>query len=274
MRILLTGANGYIGQRLLPLLVENGHHVICSVRDADRFDYPDSVAKAVSVIEVDFLKKETLDNIPTDIDGAYYLIHSMSASQDFTDMEQESAEAFRRAMEKTNVQHVIYLTGIVNQEHLSEHLASRKAVETTLAESTAYAFTALRAGIIIGSGSASFEIVRDLVEKLPVLITPKWVKTKCQPIGIRDVLSYLSKAMGDQRLYDQSFDSYGPDIMTYREIMLGYAKVRGLRRYIINVPVMTPRLSSYWLYFVTSTTYNLAVSLVDSMKVEVVAKSN
>lgn len=273
MKILLTGANGYIGKRLLPLLVDAGYHVVCSVRDKDRFTYPPAIASEVSVVEVDLLKEETLHEIPDDIDAAYYLIHSMSASQDFVDMERQSAEAFRDRVSQTQAQHVVFLTGIVNQDILSDHLESRKAVEGILREGT-YGFTALRAGIIIGSGSASFEIIRDLVEKLPVLITPRWVLTKCQPIGIRDVLRYLSKALLDERLYGSSYDIYGPDILTYQEILQGYADARHLKRWMVSVPVMTPRLSSYWLYFVTSTTYNLAVNLVDSMHVEVVAKPN
>lgn len=273
MKILLTGANGYIGKRLLPLLIQDGHEVVCSVRDKDRFSFPKTFAGKVTVIEANLLKPETLTSIPKDIDGAFYLIHSMSSADDFVQLEKESAENFKLAIAKTNVQHVIYLTGIVNDTQLSKHLSSRKAVEDILSDST-FHFTALRAGIIIGSGSASFEIVRDIVEKLPLLITPKWVETRCQPIGIRDVLSYLSRSIFDKRTYGKAYDIYGPDVLTYRQMMMQFAKVRGLKRSIITVPVMTPRLSSYWLYFVTSTSYNLAVALVDSMKVDVVAVEN
>lgn len=273
MKVLLTGANGYIGKRLLPLLVKEGHEVVCSVRDRDRFHIPPTLRGKVQVVEVDLLQPGTYANIPKDIQGAYYLVHSMSASKDFADMELAAAKYFTQAMADFSLQHLIYLTGIVNESELSEHLASRKAVEEQLAQGP-YHFTALRAGIIIGSGSASFEIIRDLVEKLPVLITPKWVKTKCQPIGIRDVLSFLSRSLFDERLYDQSFDIYGPDVLSYGDMMMTFAKVRGLRRWIVTVPVMTPKLSSYWLYFVTSTTYNLATALVSSMKVNVIAKEN
>lgn len=247
--------------------------MVCSVRDRNRFAVPKSLQSSTTVIEVDYLKPETLSSIPIDIDGAYYLIHSLSASLDFTEMEAASARQFRDYMSRVGVRHVVYLTGIVNQDTLSDHLASRKAVEVILSEGD-YAFTALRAGIIIGSGSASFEIIRDLVEKLPVLITPKWVTTLCQPIGIRDVLAYLQRSLFDERVYNEAFDIYGPDVMTYRDVLMGYAKARGLRRWCISVPVMTPRLSSYWLFFVTSTTYNLAVNLVNSMHVKVVAKPN
>lgn len=273
MRILLTGVTGYIGQRLLPVLAHQGYELICCVRDRKRFDVPRDIADQVSVIEVDFLNPETLDKIPQDIQGAYYLIHSMSGNDDFSRLELQCATNFREAVAKTNLQQVIYLSGIVNDDNLSKHLASRKAVEEELGKGN-YQLTTLRAGIIIGSGSASFEIMRDLAEKLPVMIAPKWLKTRCQPIGIRDVISFLCKSLLDERTYGQSFDIGGPDILTYKEMLLGYAEVRGLKRYIFTVPVMTPRLSSYWLYFITSTSYPLAVALVDSMKIEVVAKDN
>lgn len=273
MRILLTGATGYIGKRLLPALVEAGHEVICCVRDTQRFTPPTSMLSQISVIEVDLLKEETLKHIPTDIDGAYYLVHSMSSSKDYAELEERCAINFRNALKQTNIEHVIYLSGIVNDEELSEHLNSRRNVEIELSKGS-YKFTTLRAGIIIGSGSASFEIIRDLVEKLPFMITPKWLNTKCQPIGISDVIAFLTQSLFNEHTYDQSFDIGGPDILSYKEMLLGFAENRQLKRRIFIVPVMTPKLSSYWLYFVTSTSYKLAVSLVDSMKVEVICKDN
>ena len=160
---------------------------------------------------------------------------------------------------------------LANDDELSTHLASRLAVENEL-KSEAYALTSLRAGIIIGSGSASFDIIRDLVHKLPVMITPRWLQTRCQPIGIQDVLDILVLSMQNEALYNDHFDVGGSEVLTYKEMLLGYAKAKGLTRFIFTVPVMTPRLSSYWLYFITSTSYKLAVALVDSMKVEVVCK--
>ncbi len=270
MKILLTGATGYIAKRLLPILLEDGHEVLCCVRDRQRFS-PMSYAPAkLEVLEVDFLQPSTLVRIPKDIDVAYYLIHSMSAATaDFSELERRAAENFKRSVEGTRVRQVIYLSGIINDPTLSRHLHSRKCVEETLASST-YALTTLRAGIIVGSGSASFEIIRDLVEKLPVMITPKWVHTRCQPIAIRNVLDYLRGALGNEDSYGKSYDIGGPEILSYKEMLLRYAKVRNLRRRIITVPVLTPRLSSYWLCFVTSTSYRLAVNLVNSMRVEVV----
>ena len=273
MKILLTGATGYIGKRLLPVLVEKGHEVICCVRDVNRFTPPTSIKDKIEIINVDLLEPETLENIPKDIDGAFYLVHSMSVSDDYMKLEQDSAVNFREAIDKTSAKHVVYLSGIVNEEMLSTHLSSRKNVELELGKG-GYNFTSLRAGIIIGSGSASFEIIRDLVEKLPVMITPKWLKTKCQPIGISDVILFLSKSIFNSETYNQNFDIGGPDILSYKEMLLEFAKARGLTRKIFVVPVMTPKLSSYWLYFVTSTSYKLAASLVDSMKVEVICRNN
>jgi hypothetical protein len=168
---------------------------------------------------------------------------------------------------------VIYLSGIVNEEKLSKHLSSRKHVEEILA-SGSYALTTLRAGIIIGSGSASFEIIRDLVEKLPVMIAPRWLNTVTQPVAIRNVIEFLSGVLWNEKTFNHSYDIGGPDILTYKQMLLRFAGVRGLRRRIGIVPVMTPKLSSYWLYFITSTSYSLAQNLVDSMKVEVICKEN
>ncbi|AGA79904.1 SDR family oxidoreductase [Echinicola vietnamensis] len=273
MKILLTGATGYIGKRLLPSLVRMGHEVVCCVRDKNRFEPPPSLRKNIQVVEVDFLKESSLSHIPKDIQAAYYLIHSMSSADDFSEMEKKSAQNFRKSLQGSEVKHVLYLGGIINNEMLSKHLQSRKVVEEELAKGH-YHFTALRAGIIIGSGSASFEIIRDLVEKLPVMIAPRWLKTRCQPIAIRDVISFLSLSLGEPKAHDRAFDIGGPDILSYKEMLLGYAKNRGLARSIWTVPVMTPRLSSYWLFFVTSTSYKLAVALVDSMKVEVICQPN
>ncbi|WP_242204952.1 SDR family oxidoreductase [Aestuariivivens insulae] len=273
MKVLLTGATGYIGKRLLPVLIEAGYEVVCCVRDKRRFSPPPSISNKISVIEVDFLKEESLEKIPADINGAYYLIHSMTSSKNYQALEKISAINFRNALNNTNAEHVIYLSGIVNETELSKHLSSRKLVEIELNKGR-YSLTTLRAGIIIGSGSASFEIIRDLVEKLPIMITPKWLKTKCQPIGVTDVIAFLHKSLFNPNTYDQNFDIGGPDVLSYKQMLLGFAKCRSLKRTILIVPVMTPRLSSYWLYFVTSTSYRLAVSLVNSMKVEVVCRDN
>ncbi len=273
MRILLTGANGYIGLRLLPSLVEAGHEVVCCVRDRKRLDMKPAYKDQVEVFEVDFLEEINWEKAPQNIDVAYYLIHSMASSGDFETKEEKAAKSFVNFVNRIGVKQIIYLSGIVNEDELSKHLRSRLKVENILKTAEA-PHTVLRAGIIVGSGSASFEIMRDLVEKLPVMVAPKWLNTRCQPIAIRNVILYLQKVMGHQDCYNQVFDIGGKEVLTYKQMLLQFAEVRGLKRYILTVPVMTPRLSSYWLFFVTSTSYKLAVNLVDSMKVDVVAKND
>ncbi len=264
-----------MGKRLLPVLLQQGHQVVCCVRDKNRFPsegiykHPD-----ITLIEVDFLKDSTASLIIKDIDAAYYLIHSMSSNiKDFEKLEVITANNFVKMINGTAAKQIIYLGGITKGEKLSRHLASRKKVEEILNKSS-IPLTSVKAGIIVGSGSASFEIIRDLVEKLPVMIAPKWLNTRSQPISIRNILEYLSGVLLREETFNKSYDIGGPDILTYKEMLIKFAEVRGLKRIIITVPVMTPRLSSYWLYFVTSTSYKLAINLVNSMKVEVTAENN
>jgi uncharacterized protein YbjT (DUF2867 family) len=273
LKILLTGATGYIGKRLLPILIKEGHHVVCCVRDASRFHPPTSLIKNISIIEIDLLISSSLNKIPDDIDIAYYLVHSMSYSENYSLLEKKSAVNFRKKISNTSAIQVIYLSGIVNERNLSKHLLSRKNVENELGKGD-YNLTCLRAGIIIGSGSASFEIMRDLVEKLPIMVAPKWLKTKCQPIGISDVQRFLIKCIMRKETFNRNFDIGCDDILSYKEMLFRFAEIRNLNRIIITIPIMTPRLSSYWLYFVTSTSYKLARSLVDSMSIEIICRNN
>ena len=277
MKVLLTGSTGYIGRRLLPVLVDAGHEVICAVRDRRRFDWDDfseEFLKKVEVIECDLLNAEAVASLPGDVDAAYYLIHSMGASyQGFSDMEQTTARNFVHYLDGSSAKQVIYLGGIANDKELSKHLRSRLQVEEVLAGSKV-PLTVLRAAIIIGSGSASFEIIRDLTEKLPLMIAPRWLNTRCQPIGIRNVMDYLLGVLGLEASYHRTFDIGGTDVLSYKEMLLGFARVRNLQRYILTLPVLSPSLSSRWLYFVTSTTYSLARSLVDSMTNEVICHND
>ena len=274
MKVLLTGANGYIGVRLLYELLKADHEVVCAVRSADRLSVPQDIKDQVEIVEIDFLKLKDHNPIPQDIEAAYYLIHSMTSStENFDEMESESAENFVKLISETSCRQIIYLSGIVNEEELSKHLLSRKRVEEIL-RSGDYGLMVLRAGIIVGSGSSSFEIIRDLCEKLPIMITPRWVNTKTHPIAIRNVMSFLIGVLGREDCMNEGYDIGGDSVLTYKEMMQGYAKNRKLKLAILTVPVMTPKLSSYWLYFVTSTSYKLAQNLVNSMKVEVVAKPN
>lgn len=273
MKILLTGATGYVGRRLLSVLLEKGHEVYCLVRETSRLNIQAYNSPFLHAIEADFLQTIPPEKIPADIDVAYYLVHSMSGAGNFADKEQQSATHFIQALSHTAVQQIIYLGGIANASQLSTHLSSRKQVEEVLKTGRA-PVTVLRAGIIVGSGSASFEIIRDLAEKLPVMVAPAWLKTHTQPIAIRNVVDFLTGVLLCRETLGNTYDLYGPDKLTYKAMLEIYAEERGLKRYIFTVPVMTPRLSSYWLYFVTSTSYPLARNLVDSMKVETVAQPN
>lgn len=276
MKIFLTGATGYIGKRLIPELIESGNEVIACVRDRKRSEIKPRYLPHVTFFEVDFLYPISIeDDAPIDFDIAYYLIHSMSSSiGGFEEKEAKAAHNFVEFLDHSKAKQIIYLTGIIRAEaKLSKHLKSRKRVEQIL-DSSKVPLTAIRAGIIVGSGSASFEIIRDLVEKLPVMVAPRWLESKCQPIGIRNILQILIGVMGKPVFYNQGYDVNGGEILTYKQMLLGYAEVRGLRRWIFTLPVMTPRLSSYWLYFITSTSYNLAVNLVDSMKIDVIGSPN
>lgn len=274
MKVLLTGANGYIGKRLLPLLLEQGHTVVCAVRDAKRFprDRPPYIHPAIIVHEMDLIDENLFAPVLADIDAAYYLVHSMSDNTEkFQQTELRSAQNFTELLDRTTARQIVYLGGITNEEQLSPHLKSRKQVDERLRTSRV-PVTSIKAGIIVGSGSSSFEIIRDLVEKLPLMIAPKWLKTRTQPVAISNVLECLSGVLLNAEAFGGSYDIGGPDVMTYKEMLLEFAEVRGLRRWIISVPVLTPKLSSYWLYFVTSTSFRLASNLVDSMTVEVVAR--
>ncbi|MEZ5107184.1 MAG: SDR family oxidoreductase [Draconibacterium sp.] len=274
MRILLTGVTGYVGKRLLPVLIEKEHQVICCVREKSRLNFHKNLLSKVEVIEVDFLNEPDLKIIPKNIDAAYYLIHSMTTSSEKFDLlESKAATHFKKLMEATKVKQVVYLSGITNTLKLSRHLASRRKVEDIL-KSESYSLTVLRAGIIVGSGSASFEIIRDIVEKLPVIIAPKWILTKTQPIAIRDVISYLNGVLGNEKCMNKTFDIGGPEILTYKEMMVRYAKERKLKRPFYTTSLISPKVSSYWLFFITSVSYKLAISLVESMKTEVVCRND
>ena len=272
MNILITGANGYIGQRLIPVLLAQGHQLYCCVRDKIRFQEKNAHPQ-IHVIEIDFLQVSNQVSFPVQIDAAYYLIHSMTHQGDFEKQEATAARHFVDLLQPTQCQQIIYLSGIVNEIQLSRHLSSRYKVEEIL-NSSSIPVTTLRAGIVIGSGSASFEIMRDLVEKLPLMITPKWLNTLCQPIAIRNVIQFLTGVLLQPFTYGHHYDIGGTEVLSYKQMLLQFGEVRKLKRWIYTVPVMTPRLSSYWLYFVTSTSYPLAVHLVNSMKVNVVCAPN
>lgn len=274
MRILLTGATGYIGRRLLPALLENGHQVICCVRAGNRF-LDEFRHPNLSGIEVDFLKKDDISKLPPDIDAAYFLMHAMNIStKNFENLERNIAVNFVEYLNKTGAKQIIYLSGLVpSSGELSSHLRSRWEVEKILANSRIPA-TVLRAGIVVGSGSASFEIIRDLAEKLPLMIGPDWLNNRCQPIAIRNVIQYLIGILGNVDCLNKTFDIGGPEVLTYKEMLLGYARARNLKRRIITVPFGTTGLTSNWLFYITTTSHRLAVNLVESMKSDLICQNN
>jgi uncharacterized protein YbjT (DUF2867 family) len=274
LKILLTGANGYIGTRLLQVLAEAGHYIVALVRSSQRIKTLPHLSRNIDIIEGDLLDLNSLNSIPNDIEAAYYLVHSMGGqASGFSDFESRCAENFSAMIRKTKAKQIIYLSGLSHEGKLSEHMDSRQRVEGILKNSS-IPLTTLRAGVVIGSGSASFEIIRDLVEKLPVMIAPRWVCSKCQPIAIADVLYYLENVLLNEFCLGQMFEIGGPGILKYKEMILQLAKSRGLKRWIIQVPVLTPYLSSLWLFFITSTNFSIARALVNSLKLDAVCYEN
>ncbi len=273
-KILVSGATGFVGKRLILYLLEQGHQIYALCRIKGTTVFPEEKPN-LHYIWGDLRNPETLENIPSEIDAAYYLVHSMSEIvSDLTKVELEVAEHFVNSLKNTKVKQLIYLGGIINDERaLSPHLKSRLLVEQILKDSS-IPTTILRASIIIGSGSASFEIIRDLCEKLPLMVAPKWVDSFCQPIAIGDVIFYLSHVLLNQNCYDKTFDIGGPEVLSFKELLLKYSAFRGLKRWIIEVPVLTPRLSSFWLVFITSVRFSLCFYLVESMKASSVVQLN
>lgn len=273
MKILLTGATGYIGKRLLPVLIENGHHVICGVRDVKMFNPPKSIINKIEVIHLDILDFSTFNNIPKDIEGVYYLVHCISPSKEYEIQEIDAAINFRNAIDKTNAKHLVLLGCIIDEVSKNTYSVFRKTVESELAKGN-YNFTSLRAGIIIGAGSYAFEIIRDLVEKFPFIITSKWVISKCQPICVSDVVTILSKSLFNQKTYNQVFDIGGSEILTFKEMLVQYAQIRNLNQFIFTLPIMATSLSSYFLYMFTSTSHKLSKVVVKSLRTDFLGRKN
>jgi uncharacterized protein YbjT (DUF2867 family) len=272
VHLLVTGASGYIGLRLIQALLDAGHEITAVVRDRRRFPTANfgETETRLHIVEADFLDAASLRNLPHAVDAAYYLIHSMGSGGDFARKEERCAANFSATAKAHGWKRAIYLGGLAADEGpLSEHLSSRRRVEEILRDS-GVPLTVLRASIIVGSGSASFEIIRDLAEKLPVLVTPRWVHTRCQPIAIRNVLDYLTGVLDHPETAHGCYDIGGPEVMSYLELIKGYCEVRGLRRFFIPTRLLSPRLSSGWLCLLTSTSFPLARSLVDSLTHETV----
>lgn len=266
---LVTGASGYVGGRLVRDLLSDSKKVRVFVRDAKKIQ-GQSWAQNVEVIEGNATNSADLDRALAGVHTAYYLLHSINVATDFGDIESAMARGFALASEKAHVQQIIYLGGIANDENRSRHLTSRMNTGTQLA-STSVPVLELRAGIIIGSGSASFEMLRHLTHRLPIMTTPKWVSNRTQPIAIRDVLYYLRSAANLKHTENRICDIGGPEVVTYAAMMQKFSKLSGLRkRIIIQIPVLTPKLSSLWIGFVTPVPTSLARPLVESLISEVV----
>lgn len=268
----MTGATGYIGGRLVPRLLEAGHEVVCLARNPGKLEgrpWHDSV----EVRKCDILDR---DEVMAGLEGcnvAYYLIHSMGDHPDFEKTDRIAAENFADAAEMNGLSRIVYLGGLGHQDDLSRHLSSRQEVGSVLGGGST-PLTELRAGIVIGAGSVSFEMLRYLTEMLPVMVTPRWVETRSQPVAIRDVLAYLTAVL-DEPAGSAIYEIGGPDIVSYREMMQIYAEVAGLRkRIIIGVPLLTPRLSSLWIGLVTPLPVGVARPLVDSLRNEVTVRDH
>lgn len=297
MRVLVTGATGFVGGRLVPALRAAGHDVSVLVRDAASSDLPDGVR----VVEGDLLeplsyrvveggpdggsggggqRDESGDRSLSDalsaldVEAAYYLVHSMQSGEDFEERDRRAARNFERAASEAGVERVVYLGGLgEDQDRLSPHLKSRREVELILQKGK-FDLTTLRAAIVIGEGSAGFEVIRQLAGRLPVMVTPRWVETECQPICVDDVVAYLVGVLDVPETADRTFEIGGPDVLTYGEMVTRVSDHLGRRTRLFSVPVLTPRLSSYWVGLVTDVPASVARPLIDGLKNPVVVRDD
>ena len=270
--ILVTGATGYIGGRLVPYLLDLGYQVRVLVRDPVRIQ-DRSWFNKVEVTTGDVLLPETMPAAVDGISAAYYLIHSMSSGEDFHLRDLKGAENFGVAASTAGLEQIIYLGGLGDYESdLSKHLKSRHETGQALSKA-GVPVTEFRAAVIVGSGSISFEMIRYLTERIPIMVTPRWVYTRTQPIGISDVLNYLEAALNVPESKGQIIEIGGADVVTYGEMMMGYAKTRGLSRKMIPVPLLTPKLSAYWVHWMTPVSAEIAHALVEGLRNEAIVNN-
>ena len=268
---LVFGASGYIGSNLTPFLLEEGRHVRASSRNIEVLE--GRGWKGVELCEADALKPETLDDVLSGIDTAYYLVHSMASGKKFPELDAKAAHNFAAAAARHGVRRIVYLGGLIPKEARSAHLLSRAETGDILREGSV-AVTELRAGMIVGPGSAAWEVIRDLVNHLPVMLTPRWVFSRSTPIALDNLLRYLADVPRHEETAGEIYEVAGPDVLTYAEIMRQYGALVGKRPRIIPVPVLTPRLSSYWLRLVTSVPTSVARALIDGLSQDVIAEDD
>jgi uncharacterized protein YbjT (DUF2867 family) len=270
MRVLVAGATGFVGSHLVPALVDAGHDVRALVRDASSYEPPDGVA----VTEGDLLEDSSLEGVFDDVDAAYYLVHSMGTGGDFAERDRRAANNFAAAADAAGVSRVVYLGGLGETgDDLSPHLASRREVEAVLADA-AFDLTTLRAAVIVGSGSAGFDVVYQLIDRLPVMVTPKWVRTPCQPIAIADVVSYLVGVLDHPESAGETYEVGGPEVLSYETMLERTAALAGKRIWILPVPVLSPQLSTYWVDLVTDVPRSVAHPLIHGLKNPVVVSDD
>lgn len=279
-RVLIIGGTGFVGRRLIPELVRKNIKLRLLVRDLAKASALVIEGSDIEIVQGDLLSGKGLNEALSGIHTAYYLVHSMGGktlfrNEEYAEKDRKAAKTFMVAAEEAKFERIIYLGGLGETgENLSEHLRSRAEIAQVLSAGTPKT-TVLRAAIIIGAGGASYEMLRYLVERLPVMVTPKWVETRIQPIAIRDVLEYLVGCLLNKETAGQEFDIGGPEIFTYVEMMQKYAEARGLaKRIIIRVPVLTPLLSAYWVDLVTPIPSGIAHPLIEGLRNEVVCKDN
>jgi uncharacterized protein YbjT (DUF2867 family) len=266
VHVLVTGATGFVGSRLVPELVAAGHSVRALVRDPGGYDAPEGV----EVVGGDLLDADSLGGAFDGVEAAYYLVHSMGAGEGFAERDRRAARNFVDAADAAGVERVVYLSGLgEDRDELSEHLRSRREVESVLADADAD-LTTLRAAVIIGAGSAGFDLVVQLVKRLPVMVTPQWVRTPCQPIAARDVVAYLVGVLDAPETAGETYEIGGPEVLSYQTMMERTARLAGQRLRVVPVPVLSPRLSTYWVDLVTDVPRSVAHPLIHGLKNPVV----
>jgi uncharacterized protein YbjT (DUF2867 family) len=272
MKILLTGANGYIGTRLIPALLQQGHEVVCLVRDRKLFEKQSAYANQVTTITGDLLRSRSMEPLPTDIQAAYYLVNALPQTSGFAGLEALSAENFIQAVNQTDCKHIISLSEI--DDHLGQAGLSRQHVEDILRTSDA-AVTILKSTMIVGNGSIALELMEGLTKKSPIIIASNWAKAQEQPIATSNVIEYLAGCLLNESTFYSEFHISGPQVLTFKQMLLMYGEVCRQRKVkIVTVPQVSSALSSYWLNYLTPISYSHAKTLVENLRFDLVSRDD